>query len=134
MTTPSTKHHGFLFKLGLSPAVTWTEPSPEGWDSPSPPALSPLLSYKTLASRSFEMKEQYLVRRGFALLMVIEGLRSGFYVAAPDSNRLHLIARARKKYRRLIRLGQSLGFWLNGSLSHSDQPQLRSKTYWQYAY
>lgn len=94
--------------------MTWAEPAENGWHSPYPPALQPQHHFRVLVFYSLVFQEQYLLRRGFALLMIIEGLRSGIYVAPPEKTVSQLLSCARRKFRRLAYLGKCLGFSTNG--------------------
>lgn len=123
MNTAKKSLRGLLMKLGLHPEVTWSEPAEDGWDSPSPPRLPPLLHLHTLAKRSRDSQERYLTRRGFDLLMVIEGMRTGFYSTTEGYYDPQIVACARRKFLRLIRLALNLGFWTDSSVNDTGRPQ-----------
>ena len=59
-------------------------------------------------------QERRLEKRATELLLEIEGLRTGFYIAPPGKERARMLENARRRVRRLRNTAMQLGFWTDG--------------------
>ncbi|RBI68992.1 hypothetical protein DQW77_16070 [Roseovarius sp. TE539] len=62
-----------------------------------------------------------LEKRATELLLEIEGLRTGVYVAPPGKSRARMLENARRRVRRLRNTAMQLGFWTNGRWDAGDE-------------
>lgn len=75
------------------------------------PPFPPVMRMLRLAR---EERERRLEKRATELLLQIEGLRTGYYVAPPGKENKRMLEHARRRFRRLRNTAMQLGFWTDG--------------------
>ena len=66
-------------------------------------------------------RERRLEKRATELLLEIEGLRTGLYVAPPGKTRKRMLEQARRRFRRLHNTAMQLGFWTDGRWDDGEE-------------
>lgn len=79
-----------------------------------PVHLPPFPPVLRMLSLTRDQRERRLEKRATELLLEIEGLRSGLYVAPPGKTRKRMLEQARRRFRRLHNTAMQLGFWTDG--------------------
>lgn len=79
-----------------------------------PRTLPPFPPVMKLLKLPRDEQARRLEKRAAELLLEIEGLRIGFYVAPPGKSRARMLENARRRVRRLRNTAMQLGFWTDG--------------------
>lgn len=79
-----------------------------------PKKLKPFPGVFWLMKLPREEQERWLERRATELLLEIEGLRYGFYIAPHPRSSRDMLQLARRRFRRLRDTAMKLGFWTDG--------------------
>jgi hypothetical protein len=79
-----------------------------------PRSLPPFPPVTRLSRLPRDEQARRLEKRATELLLEIEGLRTGVYVAPPGKSRARMLENARRRVRRLRNTAMQLGFWTDG--------------------